>query len=112
VTSHAPRSSSPTRSRHRAYHTHDSRRSQAGFPDLVLVRPPRLIFAELKTAKGRVSPAQGEWLEDLGHVASKVGPRIEVAVWRPDDLQRIAEVLAGAGMDPDAGRAYARSLTP
>jgi hypothetical protein len=29
------------------YHTRDSRRSQTGFPDLVLVRPPVVWFVEL-----------------------------------------------------------------
>ena len=48
------------------YHTYDSRRSTAGFPDLVLVKPPVVIFAELKTEKGTPSTAQDEWLEKLG----------------------------------------------
>jgi hypothetical protein len=63
-----------------AYHTHDSRRSQPGFPDLVLVERStgRTIYAELKSATGRLSPAQREWLELLGK-------RNEVAVWRPAD---------------------------
>ena len=34
------------------YHTHDSRHSAAGFPDLLLVRGRRLMAAELKTARG------------------------------------------------------------
>jgi hypothetical protein len=63
----------------RTYHTHDSRRSNPGFPDLVLVRD-RLIFAELKSAKGRLSPAQQFWLADLEHDAGQ-----EVYVWRPSD---------------------------
>lgn len=36
------------------HHTYDSRRSPAGFPDLVLLRPPRLILAEVKTDAGRM----------------------------------------------------------
>jgi ribosomal protein L37E len=64
----------------RAYHTHDSRRSAAGFPDLVLVRPPRVIFAELKTRTGRASPAQLDWLQLLRDC-----PGVETYLWRPAD---------------------------
>lgn len=49
----------------RCYHTHDSRRSQAGFPDVTLVRDKRLIFAELKSAEGRMSAEQSEWAAAL-----------------------------------------------
>ncbi len=59
-----------------------------GFPDLVLARNDRLVFVELKAEKGRVSPAQQEWLDDLG----KAIP--EVYLWRPSDLTLIANVLA------------------
>lgn len=52
----------------------------AGFPDLVLARPPRLIFAELKGERGRLSEPQQAWLELLGEVE---GP-LEVFVWRPE----------------------------
>lgn len=91
------------------YHTHDSRHSAAGFPDLVLVRGVRIVFAELKSANGELAPAQIAWLEafervgdfiDLGHF-SKVdfptcgAPSVESLVWRPDDWTagRVEEVL-------------------
>lgn len=48
-----------------------------GFPDCVLVRGKRLLFVELKSATGRVSPQQAAWLDDL-YVAG-----VEVYVWRP-----------------------------
>ena len=48
--------------RWRAYHTHDSRRSAAGFPDVCAIRDDRLIFAELKSMHGRVAPEQAAWL--------------------------------------------------
>ena len=38
------------------YHTHDSRHSPEGFPDLILVREPRLIIAELKGVDRRGRP--------------------------------------------------------
>lgn len=70
-----------------AYHTHDSRRSAPGFPDLVLVRDERLLFAELKTDVGRVAPAQRDWLAALEATG------VEVYVWRPKDWNQIIETL-------------------
>jgi hypothetical protein len=61
------------------YHTYDSRRSNPGFPDLVLVRPPELIVAELKAERGKLSDAQKYWLEALEQCG------VEVYVWRPTD---------------------------
>jgi hypothetical protein len=73
----------------RSYHTHDSRRSVPGFPDLVLVRRGRCLFAELKSDTGRVSQAQHEWLADLADV-----PGLEVHLWRPGDWLIVMEVLS------------------
>lgn len=72
----------------RVYYTTDSRRSPFGFPDLCMVRPPRLIFAELKTERGKLTPQQIEWLDDLHRV-----PGIEVFQWRPSDFDWIEETL-------------------
>ena len=71
-----------------AYHVYDSRRCVAGFPDLVLVRRPHVIFAELKRQDGKVSEDQQAWLDEL-----KACGQIAV-VWRPSDWQAIAEALA------------------
>ena len=62
-----------------SYHTHDSRHSAKGFPDLCLAHPRtgRLIFAELKSAKENLTEAQEKWrdaLEPNGH---------EYYLWRP-----------------------------
>ena len=71
----------------KCYHTYDSRRSEPGFPDLVLVRHDELIFWELKTEKGRVTEAQNEWLHAL-HPVEKVHSGIirpadlDAAIWR------------------------------
>jgi hypothetical protein len=37
----------------------------AGFPDLMAIAPGKIAFLEMKTAKGTVSVAQGEWLDRL-----------------------------------------------
>ena len=71
------------------YHTHDSRRSAPGFPDLVLTRPGRLIFAEIKTARGKLTAAQETWLDLLRHSV----PGVEIFVWRPGDWAAIQDAL-------------------
>jgi hypothetical protein len=71
----------------RSYHTHDSRRSAAGFPDLVLVRGKRLVFAELKSETGARSADQRTWLDALGETPA------ESYLWRPGDWPEVAEVL-------------------
>ena len=72
----------------RWYHTYDSRRSPAGFLDLVLVRTPRLVISEVKKEDGRVTPDQRVWMEDL-----RGCPGVEVYLWRPSDWQEIERVL-------------------
>lgn len=61
-----------------AYHTHDSRRSQPGFPDLVIVGDRGILFRELKTEVGVVSADQRYWVEILR------GGGADVEVWRPN----------------------------
>lgn len=51
-----------------------------GWPDLTLVRPPELLVAELKSAKGRVSEAQQGWLDALAACG------VETYIWRPRDF--------------------------
>ena len=72
----------------RVFHVHDSRRSRAGFPDLVLVRGFRLIFAELKAPGKKPTPEQEEWLSALAVNA-------KCYVWRMADWDSgaIMEVL-------------------
>jgi len=70
------------------FHPYSSRRSTPGWPDLVLVRDGRLIFAELKTDTGRVTADQQTWLAQLAAV-----PFIEVHVWRPADWPNVMAAL-------------------
>lgn len=72
----------------RCYHTLDSRGSAAGFPDLVMVRGPRLVMAELKRQKGTVSDAQQAWLDDLARVET-----LDTFLWRPADWPAVEEAL-------------------
>jgi hypothetical protein len=64
------------------YHTFDSRRSEPGWPDLVIIGDA-IIYRELKSRAGVLTPAQRRW-----------GSRIERAggdwaVWRPVDWQNM-----------------------
>lgn len=70
------------------YHTYDSRRSQPGFPDLVCVRGWRVLFIELKTENGTVSPAQQEWISALDAT-----DRVEAYVFRPSDWDRFEGII-------------------
>lgn len=68
----------------------------AGFPDLVLARPGRVLFRELKTTSGSVKPAQRAWL------AALVAGGADAGVWRPDDWPLIERTLRGRGAAPVA----------
>lgn len=67
------------------YHTFDSRRSTAGFPDLVLIHPRRglALFRELKRDGEQPSPVQLAWL------AAMADAGLDAGVWRPRDWDRI-----------------------
>ena len=72
---------------------------EAGFPDLVLVRDGRLLFAELKSERGQLSAEQMAWRHQLQQVEASSGMHVEnlatgfgvdcrnvqVFVWRPQD---------------------------
>lgn len=69
-----------------AYHTHDSRGSDAGFPDLVLVRD-RIVYVEMKRQGERPRPTQVDWLDRLARAGG------EVYVWTIEDLDDAVAVL-------------------
>jgi hypothetical protein len=85
------------KSKWRCCHFSDSRRQvrpgvfvgdkdAAGFPDIVAIRE-RVIFIELKAARGRIRPAQLEWLGALEEAGA------EVYCWRPADWPTIEHTL-------------------
>ena len=71
-----------------AYHTHNSRHSEKGFPDLCLVRDNACIMAELKSASGKVTAAQEAWLTALDAI-----PGIIATIWRPHDWPLVEAML-------------------
>ena len=73
------------------HHETDSRRSRPGFPDIVAAHPdggPVLMW-ELKTATGRVTAEQEEWIDTLTG-----RPGIHARVVRPADLERALDLIA------------------
>lgn len=74
------------------YHSWTSIHSEPGYPDLTLVRPDGsgLIFAELKTERGRITASQSRWLDALR------ANGVAAPVWRPHDIDEILERLNNA----------------
>lgn len=82
----------------RTYHPFLSIRSERGFPDLTLVKPGRLIFAELKTDRGKLTEKQEEWLMALREAGA------EAYVWRPAQWDEVVAILGGQTMSDLPGR--------
>jgi|SRR5215471_4531262 len=78
------------------YHTWRSKKSEEGFPDLIIVDtrpiavPPTLYALELKSAEGDTTASQEAWLDQLALVT-----RVEVGVVRPADLPTWLARLGG-----------------
>jgi len=65
-----------------------------GWPDLLMWRPGRrIVAAELKSDRGRVTAEQSDVLESLA------AADVATYVWRPRDLDRIAVVLGRGGRE-------------
>jgi hypothetical protein len=69
------------------YHTRRSEGSEAGFPDLVMTRRPRVIFAELKSDRGKVTDAQRAWIDELRACGQ------EAYIWRPKNTESILKLI-------------------
>lgn len=59
-------------------HVYNSRRSPAGFPDVIAVKDGRMLVFELKKQSGRVRPKQREWI-----AAFEAVPLCLAAIVRP-----------------------------
>lgn len=69
------------------------RRLSKGFPDLVLLRGTRLIFAELKSEKGKLTPEQTEWMDALKLFSEGPSGGCGVYLWRPSDIESVVKIL-------------------
>jgi hypothetical protein len=72
-------------------HNADSRRTQAGEPDLELLRGATMLRWELKTDTGVVKPAQEAYIDRLNLVRF-----VYASVIRPHDMETIADTLRRA----------------
>lgn len=62
-----------------------------GFPDLVLAKPPRVVFLELKRQRGSKPTAdQIEWI-----VALQACGEVEAFIARPSDAAEVVALLGG-----------------
>jgi hypothetical protein len=86
------------------YHTRDSRRSAAGFPDWTICGPGGVIFRELKREGKHPTGAQLAWLDAL------TAAGVDAGVWCPSDLLagRIARELARLSRPARPARTAAR----
>jgi hypothetical protein len=66
----------------------------AGFPDLVLVRPPRIIFVELKRDGAKLTDLQNKWADML--LACCERGNVDYFLWRPNIWDNIVATLSKA----------------
>jgi len=74
------------------FHVHDSRAMAEGFPDLLLIRPPQLVFLEVKAENGRATPAQMAVLALLRRC-----PQVTALLVRPSDWEAVKRLLTRSG---------------
>ena len=68
--------------------TTDSRHSPDGDPDLRMIRPPRVVYAEVKRVGGKLTDAQIIILTLVSEC-----PPIEPYAWWPEDWEAIKAIL-------------------
>ena len=57
-----------------------------GLPDIIAARNGRVVFAELKVGKNKLTPDQEGWIHHLGG---------DTYIWRPEDWDEIVQVFSG-----------------
>jgi VRR-NUC domain len=69
------------------WHTLRSEGSPKGWPDLVLIRRPRIVFVELKGQRTPVTADQQACIDDLRACGQ------EAWIFRPSDWEKIERIL-------------------
>ena len=70
-------------------HVHNSQHGVSGWPDIAACRGRRLVLAEIKAERTRVTSEQRGWLDALGLIDT-----VEVYLWRfPAAWPKVARVL-------------------
>lgn len=90
------------------YHTRDSRGSARGFPDLVIVGPLGIIYAELKSATGKQTIDQRCWEAGLREAGAAF------CLWRPEhwhsgEIRQTLEGLCARAPERPAARPGGRA---
>jgi hypothetical protein len=92
----------PSEGRRRGERAWQTTTSVKGWPDLVLARPGAgVIFAELKSDRGRLSAEQRDVLATLDGSA---GDGVHVCVWRPRDFDQVEGALIHGHVPPGLWR--------
>lgn len=60
----------------------------AGFPDIVATNGESIIYVEIKSAVGRLSPGQKAWRNHLESAGA------EYYLWRPSDLEEAKNIIS------------------
>jgi len=68
-----------------------------GFPDLVMVKPPHILFVECKSATGKLTLEQKDWANILHDVMIHPNQRVFQRIWRPSDEDEIEKFLTERG---------------
>jgi hypothetical protein len=75
----------------RVFHCFDSRRSEPGFPDLILVRGITMLCMEVKREDAKMDTAQQVWLDLLQQVRT-----VSAVMVKPSQWGIVAETLVKA----------------
>ena len=73
-------------------HKHLRNDTAVGFPDLVMVRAPRVVVAECKKKGGKPTAEQLEWLGAWGRCTAE-NQRLQVFIWYPTDWDQIEDIV-------------------